>query len=314
MRPAMDDYFREGWATRDERYRCLPAFMRMGVASEFDFTTPEEMARHPYYQELLRPHGLRWFAGVRVGNGDDVWGLSLQRSIEQGPFQQSEIDCLAALSGRLGGAAELARAFGFARIEAALEAFEASGSAAVVVDRRGETVRVNPSAERLLGLDLQIVKRRVASWSRDATAALDRALHALIWAGQGGAFHPPVVLPRREGRPILAYPTRLLAIAAGAFSPARACVVFVDLDARPTTIACDLITAFGLTPAEARLTGRLLAEESLEAAADSLGVARETARSQLKSVFRKTDTHRQCQLTALLVRAVGRPRPPNPFG
>ena len=310
MLPTMEHYFREGWAHRDERYRSLPTFMRRGVASEFDFTTPDEMRRNKFYQELLAPHGLRWFAVVRVGSGDDVWGLSIQRSIEQGPFQQSEIDRLAVLSGQLSGAAELARAFGFARIEAALEAFEASGSPAIVVDRLGEAVRVNQSAERLLGLDLQIVGRRVASWSRDATAALDHALHSLIWAGQGGAFHPPVVLPRCEGRPILAYPARLPAIADDAFSPGQACIVFIDLDARPTTIACDLIAAFGLTAAEARLAGKFLSEESLEAAADSLSVARGTARNQLKRVFEKTDTHRQGQLAALLTRMTGsRPRP-----
>jgi hypothetical protein len=120
---------------------------------------------------------------------------------------------------------EFARAFGFARIEAALEAFEASGSPAIVVDRPGETVRVNRSAEWLFGVDLQIVRRRVVSSSHDAIAALDRALPALIWAGQSGAFHPPVVLPRRAGRPILAYPTRLPKIAAGAFSLGHACSV-----------------------------------------------------------------------------------------
>jgi DNA-binding CsgD family transcriptional regulator len=306
----MEDYFRAGWACRDERYRSLPTFLRRGVASEFDFTTPDEMKRNAFYQELLAPHGLRWFAVVKVGSGEDVWGLSIQRTIEQGPFQQSEIDRLARLSGQFAGAAEFARAFGFAGIEAALEAFEASASPAVVVDRLGEAVRVNRSAKQLLGLDLQIVRRRVASRSRDATAALDRALHALIWAGQSGAFHPPVVLPRREGRPILAFPTRLPAIADGAFSPGQACIILVDLDARPATFACDLIAAFGLTTGEARLAGRLLAEESLEVAADSLGIAHETARNQLKRVFEKTDTHRQGQLAALLARmAESRPRP-----
>jgi PAS domain-containing protein/DNA-binding CsgD family transcriptional regulator len=276
--------------------------MRKGVSCEFDFMSREEIAHSPYYQEFLAPHGLRWFAGIKIGDGEDMWCLSIQRSIEQGPFQQREIDRLATFSGQVGGAAELARAFGFARIEAALEAFEASDTAAIVVNRLGETVRVNPSAERLLGPDLQIVQRRVASWNRDATAALDRALHALVWAGRGGAFHPPVVLPRCKGRPIVAYPTRLPAIAAGAFSPGQACVVLVDLAARLTTIAGDLITAFGLTPCEARLAGKLLSEESLEAAAEGLGVAIGTARNQLKAVFQKTDTHGQGQLIAVIAR------------
>jgi DNA-binding CsgD family transcriptional regulator len=306
MRQAVDCYVHKGWIHRDERYRSLPAFMRKGVACEFDFISREEIAHSPYYQELLAPHGLRWFAGVKVGDGEDIWCLSIQRSIEQGPFQQSDIDRLATFSRQLGGAAELARAFGFARIEMALEAFEASNSGAVVVNRLGETVKVNPSAERLLGRDLQIVRRRVVSWNQGATAALDRALHAVIWAGQGGAF-PPVVLPRREGRPILAYPIRVPAIASGALSPGTACVVFVDLAARLTTAVGDLIAAFGLTPCEARLAGKLLSEGSLEAAAESLCVAVGTVRNQLKAVFQKTDTRNQGQLIALIARLATRP-------
>ena len=66
MLPTMDRYVREGWAHRDERYRSLPVFMRRGVACEFDFTTPEAMGRSPFYQELLRPQGLEWFAVVKV--------------------------------------------------------------------------------------------------------------------------------------------------------------------------------------------------------------------------------------------------------
>ena len=88
MQAVMDEYFRDGWAQRDERYRCLPTFMRNGVATDFDFTSPEEMVRHAYYQELLSPHGLRWFAGVKVGDGDEVWALSLQRRAEQAPFSR----------------------------------------------------------------------------------------------------------------------------------------------------------------------------------------------------------------------------------
>ena len=302
MQPTIEAYIGDGWVSRDLRYRSAPILIRRGAVTEFDFTSPDEMAREPYYQEFLRPHKLQWFAGVKVGDGEQAWCLSIQRTIEQGPFQQSEIDRLAAFSSQLGGAAVLARAFGFARIEAVLEAFEGSGSPAVVVDRLGDAVRSNASAERLLGPDLQIVKRRIVSSSREATAALDRALHALIWAGEGGALHPPVVLPRRQGRPILAYPNRLPAIARGAFSPGQACIVFVDLDARPKAPEEHLIKAFGLTPAEARLAARLLGEGSLETAAARLGVSVETARNQLKSIYGKTDTHRQAQLVALLAR------------
>jgi DNA-binding CsgD family transcriptional regulator len=308
MKSTMDDYFRDGWAQRDERYRSLPTFMRRGVACEFDFMTPEEISRSPFYQEYLTPHGLRWFGGVRVGECDDVWCLSIQRSIEQGPFAPTELKRLAALSRRLSGAAELARAFGFARMEAAVQAFEASGSAVAMIDRCGEVLRLNHAAERLLGPNLQIIRRRIISSDRDATAALDRALHALIWSREAEAFHTPIVLPRRQGRPIIAYPSRLSRSAAEGLALCHGFVVFVDLEARLTAAPGDLARVFGLTPAEARLATRLLSEDPIELAADKLGIAYETARNLLKSIFQKTDTHRQGQLVSLLSRMAQRQR------
>ena len=247
MRGVAEDYVGAGWIYRDERSRSIPTILRRGVSSEFDFTTSEEMARSPYYHDFLGRHGLRWFAGVKVGEGEDVWALTLQRTCAQGPFSPEELTRLAGLSRRLAGAATLARAFGFARMEGALAAFDMSRTPVAAIDRLGEVVRLNHSAERLLGADLQVVKKRLVSSNRDATAALDRALHTLIWT-KGEAFHVPVVLPRRVGRPIIAYPSRL---AAEEFYGLAACagfVAFVDLDARLSADGSALARAFGLTP------------------------------------------------------------------
>ena len=135
------------------------------------------------------------------------------------------------LSRKLSSAAELARAFGFARMEAALDAFETSGSAVAMIGRFGEVVRLNRSAERLFGQDLQVVHGRIVCADRNATAALDQALHALIWSW-ADALHPPVVLPRKMGRPVLAYPSRRPGAARAAFAQCHGFVVFVDLETR----------------------------------------------------------------------------------
>jgi len=57
-----------------------------------------------------------------------------------------------------------------------------------------------------------------------------------------------------------------------------------------------LTTIYRLTSAETDLALRLLAGQSLTAAAEPLGITYETARSRLKSIFRKTGTHRQGEL------------------
>jgi hypothetical protein len=151
IRKATEKYFREGCNTRDERFRAIETMVRRGVADDFDFMTSEEMKRHPYYQDFLRPVGLQYFAGIKMTAGDDLWCVSLQRSPQQGPFSTDEKERLAALSPRLSSAATLARALGFAAINGAIEAFEVAGSAIVLLNRCAEVLRLNKAAEALLG-------------------------------------------------------------------------------------------------------------------------------------------------------------------
>ena len=61
---------------------------------------------------------------------------------------------------------------------------------------------------------------------------------------------------------------------------------------------------FGLTPAEARLALHLVAGETLRSAAVKLSITYETARSQLKSIFNKTRTHRQAELVIVILTAL----------
>jgi len=71
------------------------------------------------------------------------WPVPIQRSIKQGPFTPAEVQQLASLSRQLESGAALAQAFGFARAEAALDAFNVSGSAVVLLDRCGEILRLS---------------------------------------------------------------------------------------------------------------------------------------------------------------------------
>jgi DNA-binding CsgD family transcriptional regulator len=131
---------------------------------------------------------------------------------------------------------------------------------------------------------------------------LDRALHDLIWLRSAEACQPPVVLPRRNGRPMVAYPSPLSGAVLEGFALAEGSSSSSTLAARPAIVSADLMRVFGLTAAEARFADRLLSEASLEATAESLGVAYSAARNQLGAIYQKTDTHSQGQLIALISR------------
>lgn len=64
--------------------------------------------------------------------------------------------------------------------------------------------------------------------------------------------------------------------------------------------------AFGLTPAETRLTALLANGSSLRQASESLGVSYWTVMTQVKSCYQKTGTHRQAELVSLALRVATR--------
>jgi DNA-binding CsgD family transcriptional regulator len=67
---------------------------------------------------------------------------------------------------------------------------------------------------------------------------------------------------------------------------------------------------FGLTRAEGRVVRRLVAGRSLNDIAKELGVGAETVRTHAKRSMQKTDTHRQAELVALVLRLGVQPDPP----
>lgn len=183
-----------------------------------------------------------------------------------------------------------------------LDLLDCLGCAAALIDENGLVICVNLLAGRLFGADLGMRSRRLVAADR----ASDDLLQTRIRTCLGGALLsyavllPPVVIARRDGRPIVVQ----VLPASGLPAPPEACALLLltCLDARPELPETRLMLLFRLTPAGARLAARLASGETLEDAADALQVSLGTARNQLKAIFAKTETRRQAELVALLWR------------
>jgi DNA-binding CsgD family transcriptional regulator len=111
----------------------------------------------------------------------------------------------------------------------------------------------------------------------------------------------PVIVPRADKLPVI---VRIWPFEGAEHPPAQAVRVLLTLNAlgpRPGPSAAIIAKTFRLTPAEAKLACIIARGAPPEIAARELKISRETARNQLKSVFAKTDTHRQSELVALLL-------------
>ena len=191
-------------------------------------------------------------------------------------------------------------------MEGALQALEASGSAVAMIDRSARSCASTAARNACLARTWTAVRRRILSADRDATAALDRALHALLWSRESEAPRAPRSAPSAR-----AAHHRLSVAPSGrrarGFRALRGiCPSFVDLEARQRPVMSHLMRAFGLTQTEEELECFRPAEgRSLEEIAEQRQTSMTTVRSQLKAVFAKTGTHRQSELVALLGKLAG---------
>jgi DNA-binding CsgD family transcriptional regulator len=301
----LQTYFREDWYKRDIRAdRGVPLLMRGAkVITDQDMITPEEMRRSPLYQECLLPHGFQWFAGIGFSAGPAQWGLSIQRTVQQGPFEAEETRALAFLSDRLTEVATLSTAVGGAALSNVVNALHLISQAAIAIGRCGNVIEANADAENMFDADVGIVSRRLIFSDAIAKQAFDGFLERLQLVSDSVPFPTDAMVIGRRGRaPLIVKALPIEGPAREPFLGARALLLLTELAPKPAPSVDVLIKAFGLSPAEARLAARVASGISLEDVADELTVALATVRTQIKAVFAKTGTHRQGELVALLAR------------
>lgn len=244
---------------------------------------------------------LKWFAGAHVKAGEDEFALSVQRSEARGPFTDAEVDQLRLLSRGVSSAVAVGSALGFARAKAALQAFDISNKAVVILNRSGEAILLNRAAERFVCDDLQISNKHLTCRDPTARRTLDAAVHSVCMSEPGSEFLHPIRVSRQNGGVIVAFVTQARGVALDLFSPCQAFVILIDPMERRIPSPDILQKLFPLTPTEARLAHRLATGHKLHDVAVSGGFSYETGRNHLKSIFAKLGINSQSDLIAALV-------------
>jgi DNA-binding CsgD family transcriptional regulator len=272
---------------------------------DYLFMTEFEMDRDPVYH-WFGTHNLRYYlAGAVADTPSYLAYVSLQRTRKQGHASAQDIELFDLLKPHLSRAASLADQLGtlqsFARFSSAM--FEASPNGLFALDGNGTILFANSRAEACLraGDGLRSSGGRLTAALESEQAALDRLIRdaaAIDMPGGGGwtrasrlnggppyaIFIAPLKIQDEE---LLAQSVKVLAIVH-------------DTGEQRQADAAMLAGVYGLTDAESRLASALSGGHSIESAAAKLGVQVTTARSQLKSVFRKVGVNRQQDLVRLL--------------
>ncbi|TPQ34656.1 hypothetical protein C2U70_16580 [Bradyrhizobium guangdongense] len=301
MNEALQRYFAQGWHLADPRARGVPRAMSGEVITDEDCVTPDQMRIDPMYNEVLRPFGLQWFAGIGFWAGSASWVLTLQRTSREGAFDARDTRILAQLAPRLTETATLSTSIGRVALAGMTDALDRVRKPALIIDRLGQVLSRNAAADAGFDDEIKLRNRQLVVHDKQAMARIDRLIDAIRFSSESTARpHEPVMIRRTAKPPVVLRVLPIDGAARNVFLGARAMLTLSNLIPRLPPEPGLIAQAFELTRAEARLVSLLVTGLSLDAAAGRLGIARETARNHLKSAFSKTGTHRQAELISLI--------------
>ncbi len=278
-----------------------------------DYLDDAAVSRSEYFVDYSLPAGRRYLLGTyAIKQATVVTACAVMRAPGQKPFDAADTAMFARLMPHLRRAARINRRMRAARGERDLigAALDRLADAVLVVDATGRIVRGNAAAHGMLDaagpLRAQAGRLRAArdgdttrlrgliADSAGPTAGADTDNGGTIFlATQGGARWAVLVAPLMPR------------VTMFDLSDRRLVLVIASSIGTPKSVEHRLRQAFALTPAEARLAGRIIAGKRLEDIGAELGVSLATLRTQLKTVFEKTETRRQGELMQIGARLAG---------
>lgn len=314
--PAAVALYHEHYGRIDPIARALEEARVGTVLTPRMVLAPAQMRRQEFYADWAVPNGAGdgIFASIsRDSLLDSSTSCSL---ILAGPPRNEDIATserlrlVSLLVPHLGQALQMQTLVGTMKLDRdnALDALDRASYGAVLLSAEGTVRFANRRALEISAMKDGIVVRTqgVQATARDADGSLQALIRRVSCDRDGTGATGMVRVPRPSAR-------RPFVVLAIPFSRARrehfaaipgapgVLVVIVDHDHQPRLAADVLKDLFGLTPAEAAVSIRILSHDGLKSVADSLGVTLSTVRIHLQRVFEKTEVHRQSELVRLLL-------------
>ena len=282
---------------RDPREQRVNPSLRDGFMPDHAYFSSQEIARDPYYQEFLRPHGFGWNA-IAMLDGELM--VSVKRAFKHGPYDGADLQALNDALPWLRSASRAACLTWRSHFTGQLSAFDSLRRGALLLDAKARVLQTNAHVRFGDGLD---VANGVLTVSDLADRDALRGFLSTLLIGENLAQPSILTLSRPSGaRPWLVTGIACTDAMRSLHSNAAALLIVTDLE----QVACPkhetLRRIFALTATERGIASALASGESLQAAAARVHISEAHARQRLKVIFQKTGTSRQGELIALLAK------------
>lgn len=293
-------------------------FAEGNVITDDEIVPHEELLRTVWYREFLSGIGIaRLCSGIVFGTEAKAalpTALSMFRDVDDPAFGDRERDLLRILVPHLSRSVGIMCRLRDAELKVAAThaALDRLASGVLLVGTRRTVLFANRAARKALaeedGLRLKVTPQGrtvLAAASLDAQSALDAAFDLCLEPDTVEVPHFSEVVRVERGSDRAPYALNVSALpvenefGSGAERPLA--IAFLNDPDEPLAIDEQLLRKlYALTPAECRLAAQLCRGGSAVEIAARLGVTENTVKTQMKSLFAKTGTHRQSQLVKVL--------------
>ncbi len=279
------------------------------VVDRAAFARDRDFTHSAFFDYVIRPEGrFHCLIATPYVTPTKRYHLIVGRPHHAPEFGQADIRVLRALLPYVARLITLANDAALDRgtIDTLAAGFDSLADNVIMLSARGEVEFVNAGAKRLLALrdGLQVDRAKPCCGDLPATLLLAHAIAAV--QAPRGPEEMSVYLSRPSGCPPLH--VRVRRVAGGPAANSRHRTILLIRQPGPD-LAIDGWSAgklYGLTPKELDIAVLLAKGQDLHAAAVTLGITYQTARSHLRRVFAKTDLHRQSDLIRAVLK--GSPR------
>jgi DNA-binding CsgD family transcriptional regulator len=268
----------------------------------------ETYKKSEIYNDYARPQNLFHQCSALLARKESyAAAISFMRPECDGPYGDEHVQLLKLLAPHLCQAFQLHNTLrSFETSLAGLnEALDQSETAIFLLDGAGRLQKSNTVGHRLIaeGSVLYLRDGLLRPKLQEDSTEFDRliGLTCATGAGRGLSSGGVMLLHRPLGRPLHCKLTPFYSDKPF-WEASPSAIVFVhDPDRPPASRGEVLLSLYGLTPSEAQLADLLLAGETVATAAEKRRTTEESARTQLKTILRKTGTNRQTELIRLML-------------